>query len=228
MTRLSIFTTSYNICTSILCAHGYTHDISRRILRCCASVANSSWLHTVAKTLAQFIHLSMQFFIFCHMHPPKELYGSGKSASAKENQHNFLHRYVDWGEDVANETTCSDQSSLVLRDGRTTCWVDGGVCPKRSAFLMSSTMFIISVFGCLDGTMNYVQKYAFRCGRNHVIKTIYRSVLIATCCFNVCSSSILSLTQLHVLMMLKTTLTGDRASFSLSFSVVQSDQSCKA
>ena len=41
-----------------------------------------------------------------------------------------------------------------------------------------------------------VQKYAFRCGGNHIFKTIYRSVLIATLCFYVGSSSIMSLTQL--------------------------------
>ena len=71
-------------------------------------------------------------------------------------------------------------------------------------------------------------KYAFRCGRNHVIKTIYRSVLIATCCFNVLFiiNFIIDSTSCKKNMMLKTTLTGDRASFSLSFSVVQSDPSC--
>ena len=32
----------------------------------------------------------------------------------------------------------------------TTFWVDGGVCPKLSAFLMSSTMYIIMVFWSLN------------------------------------------------------------------------------
>ena len=51
-------------------------------------------------------------------------------------------------------------STLEMRDHRedkvktwAICWVDGGVCPKRSAFLMISTMFIMNAFRCLHGTV---------------------------------------------------------------------------
>ena len=75
-----------------------------------------------------------------------------------------------------------------------TCWVDGGVAWSGAPSWWSRQC---SSWMSLDVYMILCAKYAFCCGGNDIFKTIYRSVLIATFCFYVCSYSILSLTQLH-------------------------------
>ena len=103
-----------------------------------------------------------------------------------------------------------------------TCWVDRGVCPKRSAFLMISTMFIMNVFRCLHGTVCKNMLWWQRRFQDHISFCSNRNILLLLLfIFNF----IIDSTSFKKVM-LKTTLTGDWASRSSSISAVLSHLSC--